>query len=70
MALVGELDMDAAPKLRVALDPLIAGGPEEIILNLSALTFIDSSGIAALVAAQNDLVARDGGSLSDPRGPT
>ena len=57
MALVGELDMDSAPKLRLALDPLIADGPEEIILNLSALTFIDSSGIAALVMAQKDLVA-------------
>jgi anti-sigma B factor antagonist len=57
--LSGELDMATAPQLTEALDPLIARGPHEIVVDLSALSFIDSSGIAALVEAQHRLGAQE-----------
>jgi anti-sigma B factor antagonist len=59
VVLVGELDLDSAPQLSGVLDPLIEEGPAEIVLDLSELTFIDSSGIAALVAAQQNLNEQD-----------
>jgi anti-sigma B factor antagonist len=55
VVLVGELDLDTAPRLSRVLDPLVKEGPTEIVIDLSELAFIDSSGIAALVAAQQNL---------------
>jgi anti-sigma B factor antagonist len=54
----GELDLATAPELSRALDDLPEDGPGEIIVDFSQLAFIDSSGIAALIAAQKALVAR------------
>jgi anti-sigma B factor antagonist len=55
VVLSGELDMATASTLTHALDPLLAQGSCEVILDLSGLTFIDSSGIAAMVEAQHRL---------------
>jgi anti-sigma B factor antagonist len=44
----GELDMDSAPRLEEALAPLIEAS-EHFVLDLGELTFIDSSGLHALV---------------------
>lgn len=54
LRLVGELDMSTVEKLDAALRAAPEG--EEIMLDLTALTFIDSSGIQALlryVASRN-----------------
>jgi anti-sigma B factor antagonist len=56
--LLGEVDMDSAPDLASALEELTEGGPPEIILDFSNLDFLDSSGIAVLVAAQQRLILR------------
>jgi anti-sigma B factor antagonist len=53
--LSGELDLATAPELTGVLSPLIARGPHEVMLDLSGLSFIDSSGIAALVDSQQRL---------------
>jgi anti-anti-sigma factor len=53
--LTGELDMATAPELTGVLGPLIEQGPPEVLLDFSGLSFIDSSGIAALVDAQHRL---------------
>jgi anti-sigma B factor antagonist len=58
VALLGELDLDSAPELARVLDPLLDDGPPEVIVECSGLGFIDSSGIAVLVAAQNRLQSR------------
>lgn len=42
VVLLGELDMDSAPDLQHVLEELIAGGPPEIVLDLSSLDFMDS----------------------------
>jgi anti-sigma B factor antagonist len=55
IALRGELDMDSAPQLAEFLDAFIDDGPSEIILNLSGLSFMDSSGLSVLVTAQTTL---------------
>jgi len=49
--LIGELDLGTVPILVDALDGLIDGGPVAIELDMSELTFIDSSGVGAYVTA-------------------
>jgi anti-anti-sigma factor len=51
LRLQGELDLATAPSLEEALSEAFDGGPAELILDLSALTFIDSTGIALLIGA-------------------
>jgi anti-anti-sigma factor len=53
--LTGELDMATAPELTGILGQVIESGPQEVVLDFSGLSFIDSSGIAALVDAQHRL---------------
>lgn len=48
----GELDIDTAPKLRAALDSDVDGLP--VIVDLTALTFIDSSGLHILLGNRQD----------------
>lgn len=48
----GELDLDAAPKLTEALVPVIEDGGDDLVIDLSELTFIDSSGLATFIAAR------------------
>ncbi|KOU30751.1 hypothetical protein ADK53_27905 [Streptomyces sp. WM6373] len=50
----GEMDVDRAPMLRHALHTAITepGGPAEIVVDLSDLSFCDSSGLSVLVNAR------------------
>lgn len=51
ITLAGEMDLRTAPELRAALAERMERG-DCVAVDLTALTFMDSSGIAALVAAQ------------------
>ncbi len=62
VALAGELDVAAVPKLAAVLDQLILDGTSRILVDLEGVDFIDSSGLRALVATLRRLEA-DGGSL-------
>jgi anti-sigma B factor antagonist len=59
IALRGELDMDSAPQLAEFLGPFLNDGPAEIILDLSGLYFMDSSGLSVLVTAQTTLNSQE-----------
>jgi anti-sigma B factor antagonist len=62
LRLAGELDMSTAPQLNEVLDRLAAEGERRFLVDLSALTFCDSTGIAAFVRGDNRAAA-DGGWL-------
>ena len=47
----GDLDVSTSPRLLACIDELLAEGRSEITLDLRAVTFIDSSGLGALVKA-------------------
>jgi anti-sigma B factor antagonist len=47
----GEIDVATSPRLRSALRDRFARGAEDITLDLSDVTFIDSSGLGVLVGA-------------------
>lgn len=51
IALRGELDLFSAKALEAELERLEAGGPDVLVLDLRELSFIDSSGLRVLLAA-------------------
>ena len=59
IALRGELDLSSAAKLQEELKRVEAGAPEVLVLDLSKLVFLDSTGLRCLVTA--DERARDEG---------
>jgi anti-sigma B factor antagonist len=63
----GELDLEASPGLRELLLEAVRS-TRLVILDLRALTFIDSAGIHAILDAAT-ATRRDGGSLVVVRGP-
>ena len=49
VALHGEVDVATVDQVRVALTDAIAGRPRTIVVDLSDLSFIDSTGLGALI---------------------
>jgi anti-anti-sigma factor len=49
--LAGELDLSTVPMFVDAIDGLLDGEPIRIMLDMSKLTFVDSSGVGAYVTA-------------------
>lgn len=47
----GELHLTTAPRFREALDAIIAAGDGRLVLDLSAVEFIDSTGLSVLLNA-------------------
>ena len=60
LACVGELDVATAAVLDDAIGAHEATGADHVVLDLARTTFIDSSGIAAIVRRELDLAARGG----------
>ena len=52
LVLVGELDTRSVPTLEVAISRCCAGGARAVTLDLSRLTFIDSSGLWTITSAR------------------
>jgi anti-sigma B factor antagonist len=53
--LSGEVDLYSAPQLRSTLDELVAAGARNIVVDLSDVDFLDSSGLGALIGALKHL---------------
>jgi anti-sigma B factor antagonist len=47
--LEGEVNINNTPELRKAFDGLISKGEKKVIVDFSAVTYIDSSGLATLI---------------------
>ena len=60
LAVRGEIDLRTAPMLWGDLDRVIADGAVEVVLDLSRLEFIDSSGLSVLIRAMKVLRERQG----------
>ncbi|MGK2878934.1 MAG: STAS domain-containing protein [Solirubrobacterales bacterium] len=54
VALSGELDIATVDQLSAALERLSIAGAERLIIDLSAVTFMDSSGLRVLILANRD----------------
>jgi anti-sigma B factor antagonist len=51
VTVTGEVDVATAPKLRDRLDGAIDGGTPLLVVDLSSVTFIDSTGLGVLIGA-------------------
>src|SRR5580658_7008110 len=51
----GEVDALTSPRLHESLSALIAEGPDRVLVDLANVSFIDSSGLTALVVAHRHL---------------
>jgi anti-anti-sigma factor len=60
VAVVGELDVGTAPQFRTSIAALLGTGCRHVVVDLSATTFLDSSGLGALVWAHHRLEAAGG----------
>ena len=56
----GELDPHTAPSLRTEIDRVFESGRANLVLDLSGLSFIDSSGLRVIISAHKDAAERDG----------
>ncbi len=56
--IVGEIDLDAAPRLRRVLERAAADSSGDLVVDLSDVTFMDCSGLAPLLEAKNRLKGR------------
>ncbi len=53
--LTGDITASNAPELRVMLKNLVAEGTRDLVIDLTSVRVVDSSGIGLLVAAHNSL---------------
>jgi anti-sigma B factor antagonist len=60
----GEIDYSASPQLSERLSERIDSGITRVVLDLSTVTFIDSTAIGALVSAATRLRERGGATLA------
>jgi anti-sigma B factor antagonist len=63
LPLEGEIDLHVSPRLENSLSRMIKKQPPHMVVDLSGVTFIDSSGLAVLIRAMQD-VQKYGGKLS------
>jgi anti-sigma B factor antagonist len=55
----GEVDVHSAPQLRDRLTEVIDSGQKSVVVDLTRLSFIDSTGLGALVAVLNHAKGTD-----------
>ncbi len=60
--LIGEVDLRTSPSLRSRLMHLLQDNPARIVVDLTRVSYMDSSGVGTLVEAKR-LVERKGGQL-------
>lgn len=58
--IAGEIDVYSAPKVREAVLDTIADGRSSIVVDLSACSFLDSTGLGVLVGGLKRVRAHDG----------
>ena len=60
VAVGGEIDVYTAPRLRDTIASLVAGGAYDLVIDLSAVEFLDSTGLGVLVGGLKKVRAHDG----------
>ena len=60
LEVVDRFDVVTAPEIKTELTNLITDGARKIVVSLAQVSFIDSSGLGALVSVHKDLEERGG----------
>ena len=62
LSIVGDLDLAGLPQLRAAAGPLLSRSKPRIVVDLTAIDLLDSSGLGALLGVRRR-VLRNGGEV-------
>ena len=60
VTVTGEIDLATQGQLRAQLNDLVVGGLVDLVLDLSAVTFVDSTGLGALIGTRRRVHAFHG----------
>ena len=60
LPLEGEIDLHVSPSVTALLNAMIDKKPERLVVDLSRVTYIDSAGLAALIAAMQTVESYGG----------
>lgn len=60
MTIGGEIDVYTAPMLRDAITDLVAQGAHDIVIDMTGVEFLDSTGLGVLVGGLKKVRAYDG----------
>ena len=60
LPLEGEIDLHVSPRISAALGAMIDQKPPRVVIDLSAVTYIDSSGLAVLIEGMQNVEAYGG----------
>jgi anti-anti-sigma factor len=70
VTIAGELDLATVPRVSAALTAEPVAGARGVVVDLAGVSFMDSTGLAALITLEHDLVARAGRlAIACPEGP-
>ena len=60
LPLEGEIDLHVSPNVTASLNMMIEKKPKQLIVDLGRVTYIDSSGLAALIEGMQNVQEYDG----------
>jgi anti-sigma B factor antagonist len=60
VSVAGEIDVYTAPRLREEITELVAGGTYNLVIDMSEVEFLDSTGLGVLVGGLKKVRAHDG----------
>jgi anti-sigma B factor antagonist len=60
LPLEGEIDLHVSPRISASLAAMIDGKPKQIVVDLTKVTYIDSSGLAVLIEGMQNVEAYGG----------
>ena len=60
LALAGEIDLHVLPTITTSLNEMIAKKPNQLVVDLSGVPYVDSAGVAAIIDAMKAVEAYGG----------
>jgi len=60
LPLEGEIDLHVSPRIASLLNAMIMPKPKQVVVDLSKVSYIDSSGLAVLIEAMQNVAAYGG----------
>jgi anti-sigma B factor antagonist len=60
LALDGEIDLHRVPHVRETIQPIVDGKPQRLLIDLTNVTYLDSSGLAFLIETMQRVQAYGG----------